>query len=352
MEEYILYLDESRDFKDTVFVIGGFIIKKCDIEDLENYILTVKKCICDNDYILEHNPILHCTDLNTIKNNRTKNLKNIIKANNSGFLNILINKDPDVIKNIYDNVYIKLCEAVKKLNIITLGCILNVEQCKILYGDYFNKQYELFFDVAMQQIIENYSYFLHRNKSVGSIVYESRNGQTESLNSSDSKMFNNFCKIKVCNKGISFMSSKTVSQTIKYFNSYSKYDDVAGLQLADFIAYEFMNRGYDLNDTNYPEFTKKIFSQLYNGGYSLKNKDLRYYFGLKNLPFNYDLLISQQNQIGILKKANKNLKNEKNKLLKANQNLKEHKRKLIEDNNKLQNELKELKFKKNTKVEK
>lgn len=346
MEEYILYLDESKNSKGTVFVIGGFAIKKNEIEKLEKYILTAKKCIWEDDYISNEHPVLHCTDLNVIHNNRkNKNRSNIIK--NYEFLNILDGKEPEQIKDIYNNVYIKLCEAVKNLSIVPLGCILNLQKYRFIYNNYLDGKYELFFEVAMQQIIENFSYYLYCNNGVGSIVYESRNGKTESKNSNDSKMFDNFCKIKICNKGISFITQKTIFETVKYFNSYSKHDDIAGLQLADFIAYEFMNRGNDLNIGNYPEFTKKLFSRLYNGGFSLEDKDLRHYFGLRSLPFDYELIISQQSQIERLERANRNLKSEKNKLFTDNQRLKERKQKLIDENSKLRNEIAELKNNKN-----
>lgn len=343
MEEYVLYLDESSNPENTIFVVGGFLIKKSDVKKLEESIHIVKKCIWTDDYIFNNRPVLHCTNLNTINNNRNKldKISKYIKTK-CRFLDILCNKKAVEIKNIYDNVYIKLCETIKTINIVSIGCMLNLEQYRFLYDDYFNKKYELFFDVAVQQIIENYSYFLHRNKSVGSIVYESRNGQTESLNSRDSKMFNNFCKIKACNKGISFINQETIYENVRYFNLYSKYDDIAGLQLADFIAYEFMNRGHNLNINNYSEFTKRVFSCLYNGGYSLEDRDVRYYFGLRSLPFDYKLLLSQRDQIETLKKANKNLKNEYNKLSKHNLSLKESKQKLIAENNDLKGKLRKF----------
>ena len=342
MDEYVLYLDESKDSGNTVFVIGGFIIKKGDVKKLEDNILAVKKCIWNDDYISSKHPILHCTNLNTVNSNRTNKKRNII-IKRYEFLEVLSEKEPADIKNIYNNVYIKLCEAVKNLNVIPLGCIFNLEKYKFIYGDYLKGQFELFFEVAMQQIIENYSYFLCQNNSVGNIIYESRNGKKESRNSNDSKMFDNFCKIKICNKGISFITQKTISETVKYFNSYSKHDDIAGLQLADFIAYEFMNRGNNLNINNYPEFTKKIFSKLYNGEFSLDDKDLRHYFGLRSLPFDYSLIISQQSQIERLEKSNKNLKSEKSRLSTDNQRLKESKQKLIDENSKLRSEIAELK---------
>lgn len=338
MEEYSLFLDESKNNSNTIFIIGGFIIKNSEIDKLNEYILNIKKCIWNDDYISNNHPILHCTNINTANSYRANKNKNKV-ISKFKFLDILCNKTPDEIKEIYNNIYIKLCETVKNLEIIPLGCILNLDKYKFIYDNYLDGQHEMFFEVAMQQIVENFSYFLYRHRGVGNIIYESRNGQTESKNSNNSKMFDNFCKIKICNKGISFISQKTISETVKYMNMFSKYDDVAGLQLADFIAYEFMNRGNDINIDNYPEFTKKIFSKLYNGEFHLEDKDLRYYFGLRKLPFDYDLIVLQQNQIEKLNKSNKNLKNKINKMLKSNELLKESKQKLIDENNKLRQKI-------------
>lgn len=45
--------------------------------------------------------------------------------------------------------------------------------------------------------------FLLKNNGIGNIIYESRSNTFEfSDKSADFKMYNNFCKIKACNKGI------------------------------------------------------------------------------------------------------------------------------------------------------
>ncbi len=111
----------------------------------------------------------------------------------------------------------------------------------------------------MQETVENYAHFLYKNNGTGSVVYESRNDENAKTDRSpDFKMYHNFCQIKSSNKGISFMNQSMMAKTIRYLNIFSKRDDVAGLQLADFIAYNTTAVKSFIKDNNKTEFQRKI----------------------------------------------------------------------------------------------
>ena len=105
--------------------------------------------------------------------------------------------------------------------------------------------------------------------------------------------------------------------------------------MADFISYNFIQNEKISNSSQYTEFMNKINSRLYNGMFDIDNKDLRFYFGLKRVPFDYQRISNLESENIKLKNNNKKLKNEKNKLLKSNKKISESKDKLIHENNEL-----------------
>lgn len=346
MDEYTLYLDESRNKERTKFVIAGIIVKNTDIDMLSSSILNAKKCIWDDEYIKNNHPILHCVELTSIKDNR-KNSKTLPKLlNQYSNYSIWADKDKAYIKKAYDDVYIKLSKAIKDVNGVVLGCLMDVSRLTFLYGENIKSKQDLFFEIAMQEIIENYTHFLLKNNAVGYIVYESRNGDDAITNkSADVKMFDNFCKIKICNKGISFMEQKSVIERVKYLTIHGKKEDIAGLQLADFIAYNITHlKQLFIKDPN-NDFANKIFDNTYNGTYDIHEKDLRYYFGIKQLPFDFQRITILEDENAKLKNSNDSLKTERKKLTKKISLLTEKKELLISQNNELKKEVNELKEK-------
>lgn len=56
--------------------------------------------------------------------------------------------------------------------------------------------------------------------------------------------------------------------------------------------------------------------KLYNGGFKVIEKDVRNYFGLRQIPFDYEELKRKNAEIHTLKNRLRNTKREKNKLIK------------------------------------
>lgn len=329
MDEYTLYLDESKNSEKTLFIIGGIIIKNSDIVKLDSAINDVKKCIWDEEYINNNHPVLHCVELSTIKNSRNNNRFMSTYINLHPTLSILGQKSSSEIKNIYDNVYNICCRSLKTIKCVTIGCLVDIDKFKYIYGNSIYPKEDILFEVALQEIIENYSHFLLSNKSVGNIVYESRNDEFALTEKSpDFKMYNNFCKIKACNKGVSFIDQEIIAKTIRYLYMYDKKEDVPGLQFADFVAYNIL-QSITRTSKQYTEFMKKISDRLYNGGHELNDKDLRDYFGLKKLPYDFQKIHLLEDENTTIKKSHDNIKTERNNLIKKNNLLAEEKNRLV-----------------------
>ena len=342
MNEYTLYLDESQNKENTYFTISGIIIKSSDIFKLNNAIMNVKKCIWDEVYINTNHPVLHCVELSTINSNRNRHdwIKKYIR-NYSHYFDF-VNKTKEDIKNIYDSVYIEFSKIFKQIDITVLGCLIDLSKYRYIYGETIQTNHELFFEITMQEIIENYTHFLLQNKGIGNIVYESRNGKNDQTEkSSDFRMFDNFCKIKICNKGITFASHESISKTIRYFHIQSKNDDIAGLQFADFAAYNIVQMK-NRKPKQYTEFMKRISEKLYNGAFNKDDRDLRDYFGLKRLPYDFQSIHTLEDENTKIKKSYENLKTDRNNLSKKNNFLGKDKEKLLEENQNLKEKIKLL----------
>lgn len=70
MEEYTLYLDESKNKEKTLFIISGIIVKNAEIDKLNAVVSDAKKCIWSEADIKSYHPVLHCVELSTIKDRR------------------------------------------------------------------------------------------------------------------------------------------------------------------------------------------------------------------------------------------------------------------------------------------
>lgn len=343
MEEYTLYLDESKNKEKTLFLICGVIVKNSNIEHLNKGIYNVKKCIWDEKYIRDNHPVLHCVELTTVKDSRgnKKFLSSYFDSHPT--YSILFSKSNEEIKNIYESIYSNLCKSLKDADCVTIGCLIDREKFKYIYGNNIYPKEELLFEIAIQEIVENYAHFLQYVHGVGNIIYESRNDEfalTEK--SADFKMYQNFCKIKACNKGITFANQELISKTIRYFYIHNKKDDIPGLQMADFVAYNIL-QSMKRTELQCTEFMKKISDRLYNGGFQIAERDLRNYFGLKQLPYDFQYIHNLESEKATIKKANENIKEERNNLLKKNNLLREGKNKLLKQNESLKAEIVRLK---------
>lgn len=271
-----------------------------------------KKVIWTETEIANLSPVLHSTELNFAYKNRSN--PNIARST-TGAYSVFNNKNRNEISTIYQTVYGKLSALIKAQEITTLSCIIDRKKFKLYYS--LPSQPRLlddWYDIAMQEILESYTHYLCKVDGVGSVVYEARNNSlTNHSTSLDNKMFHNFCKVKVNGKGVAYLTNRTIYDRIRFLTIVTKQENHAGLQLADFIAFNYL-KWFKRNEADRTDFMKRIHLAAYNGNHDLATEDLRECWGVRILP--NDVLKKQKlrTELKTLKKAHNNLKQEKNRL--------------------------------------
>ena len=240
-DEYVLYLDESEFKASKTFAIAGIAVKKENIDMLEMRVNEIKKLIWDDKYISENNPVLHCTELQKIFTKRKMNNISGVKEEYQEF----IKKSDDEIEKIYYQVYGRIAQLLKKAQVTVFSCIIKIQQLNDLFFlDKGHNGIHLIddkYNIALQKIIESYTHYLSANDGYGDVVYEARNSTGEnSAKSPDIKLTNVYHKIQANNKGIVYTDSKVVQSRNRTIVILSKNDNLAGLQLADFVAYNII----------------------------------------------------------------------------------------------------------------
>ena len=329
-DEYILYLDES-EFKNTkTFAIAGIAIKKRNISLLEQGMEEVKKFIWSDEYITSNNPVLHCTELQKVFSGRKSGDITGVRDEYQE----LIKLPAEDIERIYYQVYGKLSKILKKANATVFSCIIKIQQLyDLFFLDEEHNGIHLIddkYNIALQKVIENYTHYLSVNDGYGDVVYESRNTIGEnSVKSPDVKLINVYHKIQANNKGIVYTNSTAIQNRNRTIVAYPKNENIAGLQFADFVAYNIIRLESCKVEQQITDFMKQIHRISYNGGHSITEKDQRSFWGMRVLPsyLRMEELISANKS---LKNAYANLKKERNKL-KKKIDIKEEKIKRLEE---------------------
>ncbi len=126
-------------------------------------------------------------------------------------------------------------------------------------------------------------------------------------------MINIYHKIQANNKGIVYTDSMAIQNRNRTIVAYSKNENIAGLQLADFVAYNIIKLEGCKVDQQITDFMKQIHRMSYNGGHSILERDQRSFWGMRVLPsyLRMEELLSSNKS---LKNAYANIKKERNKL--------------------------------------
>lgn len=267
--------------------------------------------------LLLNNPILHCTELQKVFSGRKSNDITGIKDEYQELKKL----PAEDIEKIYHRVYGKLSQIIKKADVTVFSCIIKIQQVHDLFFiDENHNGIHLIDDkyhIALQKIIENFTHYLSVNDGYGDIVYESRNALGEnSAKSPDVKLINAYHKIQANNKGIVYTDSIAIQNRNRTIVTYSKNEDIAGLQLADFVAYNITKLEKCTVKQQITDFMKQIHKTSYNGGHSISEKDQRSFWGMSVLPsyLRLEKLVSSNKSI---KNAYANIKKERNKLKKT-----------------------------------
>lgn len=338
-DEYVLYLDESEVRTSKTFAIAGFAVKKDQVHYLQGELLAVKQLIWSEEFILNNKPVLHCTELQQVFNERNNDkLKNVRAEYNE-----LIKKSPDDIEKLYNQIYGRIARILKKCNATVFCCIIKMRQLyDLFYLDETHNGTYLFddkYNIALQKIIENYTHYLSVNDGYGDVVYEARNNMGENSHKSpDNKLINDYHRIQANNRGIVYTDNVAVQNRNRTIMVHNKIDDLAGLQIADFIAYNMIKYENCKESKQLTDFMKQIHRLSYNGGHTLEQKDQRSFWGVRVLPSYLrmeELLASNKS----LKNAYDNLKKERNKLKKTIERNNAYIAQLEEQNKKMSDEL-------------
>lgn len=128
-DEYVLYLDESEFKNSKTFTIAGIAVKKDNVELLEREMTEIKKFIWSEEYIILNKPVLHCTELEKVFANR--NSDDITGVRDE--YRELKKLSSDDIKKIYDQVYGKMSQVLKKADATVFSCIIKIQQLHDLF---------------------------------------------------------------------------------------------------------------------------------------------------------------------------------------------------------------------------
>lgn len=281
-QEYTLYLDESKSV-DNIFVIGGFACHINKEEIIERKLVELKKKIWKNPETREEK-VFHATDY--------------------------IKRYPEVFKDLID--------IVEEVEGVVFATIIKLDELVELFGTGYSKsektEFALVedpFNIALEKIIENYTHFLYYKHGYGKTVYEARNTENDKWNTSpDFLLKKDYLRIIANNKGVSYVNDEALKLCNTNFSVRRKKEDVAGLQIADNIAYIIArSMSYSLKENeNISKIFDEIFDLAYNGNFNRKNKDLRHFYGIRILPEMFRTIPMERKGAGQIKYYNHMIK--------------------------------------------
>lgn len=334
-DEYVLYLDESELKRSRTFAIAGIAIKKDKVEFLEREMNEVKKLLWGEEYVTSNKPVLHCTELEKVFTNRNSDNITGVQDEYREFKKL----SSEDIEKIYHQVYGRMAWILKKVDATVFSCIIKMQQLQELFflSENHNGIHLIDdkYNIALQKIIESFTHYLALNDGYGDVIYESRNTIGEnSTKSPDIKLINVYHKIQANNKGIVYTNSSAIQDRNRTIAVYPKSENIAGLQFADFVAYNITKFNECKIEQQITDFMKRIHKIAYNGGLPVSEKDQRSFWGMRVLPsyLRMEKLISENKT---LKNAYANLKKERNKQNKRITRLEEQIQKLEEENERL-----------------
>ena len=341
-DEYVLYLDESELKRSRTFAIAGIAIKKDKVEFLEREMNEVKKLLWGEEYVTSNKPVLHCTELEKVFTNRNSDNITGVQDEYREFKKL----SSEDIEKIYHQVYGRMAWILKKVDATVFSCIIKMQQLQELFflSENHNGIHLIDdkYNIALQKIIESFTHYLALNDGYGDVIYESRNTIGEnSTKSPDIKLINVYHKIQANNKGIVYTNSLAIQDRNRTIAVYPKSENIAGLQFADFVAYNITKFNECKIEQQITDFMKQIHKIAYNGGLPVSEKDQRSFWGMRVLPayLRMEKLLSENKT---LKNAYANLKKERNKQNKRITRLEEQIQKLEEENERLVSSMKNI----------
>ena len=244
-DAYTMYMDESETYNDDekFFVMSGVIIKDSEYVHIEDALAAVKRRVWDDDSGCE-NYILHEMDITYASRpaNRDK-----LNGKREQYRIFVDRKKTDLL-------YAELTKLFRKSNINVMGVCLPKNFLADEYGGKNNLNNQ--FTVGIQFMVESYCQFLIRNDAHGKICYESMQDNQN---------------IKIQQRVYELMAlgtmhyvPHTIQSRIDGIDFVEKTENVAGLQLADFVPNSLGRYAAKMKPRN-TDFSKAIRRKLYDG---------------------------------------------------------------------------------------
>ena len=256
--EYTLYLDESKSV-DNIFVIGGFACHISKEKEIESKLQKLKEKVWKNAKTRAEK-VFHATDY--------------VRR--------------------YPKAFMDLIEIVREAGGVVFATVIKLDELTELFGTGYSKGNKASFalvedpfNIALEKIIENYTHFLYYRNAFGKTIYESRSVENEKwITSPDFMLKKDYLRIISNNKGIVYVNDEALKLCNTNFSVKRKKEDVAGLQIADNIAYVIArSMSHSLKEIeDIEKIFDEIFNLAYNGNFDRFKKDLRHFYGIKILP--------------------------------------------------------------------
>lgn len=260
---YTLYLDESETHrfdnqahkaKDFYFCMAGIIIKQDDIPQIEQDLIKLKETIWP-DHPHPQQIILHQMRILEASKGR---LKQDVYPEYAKFRSAKPRKE----------FYQELKKLFAKNSLTIVGSSISEDDLKQLYWVNGNKQDQYL--IAMQLLLENYCHFLCTHNGIGNIIYEYR----ELLG--NEKLRDKYYHMKLM--GSMYITKAVAESRLLGLDFVDKKENVAGLQLADFIPNSFARDHAGIKQDK-PNIFSTLKYHLYDG-----DKHAPQRFGVKYMP--------------------------------------------------------------------
>ena len=245
MSDYTLYMDESETFNSAgyrYFVMSGVIIPTMGCQLIEQKLDQLKYVVWNGDPNCTQY-ILHEKDVSFASAKKNRRQLNKIPAYNRIFVSGAKQR----------LLYNELSKLFKQSKLQTIGVCLNKTSLHKSYGEkHMNDQ----LTIAAQFLIERYCQFLIQNAATGDICYEAMQ-QNQNL-----QIQQRLYELKAL--GTMYYSPETVQYRIREISFVAKQQNVAGLQLADFVP-NTLGRYVAGKQPKNQSFAKNIRQTLYKG---------------------------------------------------------------------------------------
>ena len=249
MDKYVLYLDESH-IKGDFSCVGGVIIKESEIPSVIADLDALKQSLWPNDanpeqYILHEKEITQARKYGVA----SQPCYSIFRATGK-----------------YNKLYAGLAKIMKRYNILTLGTCVDISSLRNKYPGEVNPV----LTIALQMLLENYCHFLTTSNACGDICYESLQEP------GNTPLRQRFYELQAL--GTMYYTSHTFQTHIGDIKFCDKNENVAGLQLADFIPNTYA-RFVAGKPPRHDDFKKAVIRKAYDGTIGDSAK-----YGLKRIP--------------------------------------------------------------------